>query len=884
MGRAGIRWELVVGMAIASLCLAPAAQVAAAGPPGLVVNIRPGEGSDPRDFVEAGGLVYFVATDPAHGREPWRTDGTPEGTTLVADIRPGPEGSEPAPPIAYQGGVLFTADDARGTAVWRAGGDVDGAALVTRGHVWPLAISSDRIFAVQNMPSFRQRLVEVDPTDGAIRAVGHLGTGVHAIGHPFDLDGTLFFTVDRKGQARTELWATDGTDEGTRSLGRIGKSGENLTDFWPIEGMDQFTAYESKVWFVRHWQGGADCQGSGDLWVSDGTPGGTRRAAEVLGRIGSCVSDVTMVGDQLHFTSYGRGYGTAATWVTDGTRAGTSRLATYSGYLPEQVAVLGDRLLFALTDTEDDPPGLWAIDGRSNDTTLIGPLRDEPFEGLPPGAGDRAYFVHRGDELWVTNGTDAGTGRLIDLEPSTDWSEIIGLTRVGTAVVFAADDGSAGAEPWVSDGTAAGTRMLRDINPIDEGSGATALTATDETLFLSAYDGDWPSDVPMLWGIAPSYTADGDRAWRTSARAVAPAWLTILGHQVVFAAQGERGRHGVEPWSVDEDGRGGELKDIRPGSPASNPSELVVMGRRVYFAATSRTGRDLWATDGTAKGTVKVRDLHVPAGGSPQEFVVAGDRLFFTAGDTAHGRELWTSDGTARGTRLVADIRPGRRGSGIAELTAVGTSVYFRADDGVHGAELWTSDGTGAGTRLALDLHPAGGSEPVGLTAVGETLYFVADDGEAGLGPRLWSTDGTTVGTVVVPPAVGCERTGGDPSGLAEHQGTLYFVATCGQGRELFRTDSTSVSAALVADVNPSGDSDPVILAGAFGRLYFSADDGTHGRELWSTDGTPDGTALVGDVNVGGSSDPADVVPFMREVYFTADDGVHGREVWSLMP
>ena len=46
-------------------------------------------------FATAGGKAYFAAVDPAHGTEVWRTDGTPEGTKLLADVNPGPPSSNP---------------------------------------------------------------------------------------------------------------------------------------------------------------------------------------------------------------------------------------------------------------------------------------------------------------------------------------------------------------------------------------------------------------------------------------------------------------------------------------------------------------------------------------------------------------------------------------------------------------------------------------------------------------------------------------------------------------------------------------------------------------------------------------------------------------------
>ena len=76
-----------------------------------------------------------------------------------------------------------------------------------------------------------------------------------------------------------------------------------------------------------------------------------------------------------------------------------------------------------------------------------------------------------------------------------------------------------------------------------------------------------------------------------------------------------------------------------------------------------------------------------------------GRTLFFAASDGASGAELWKSDGTAAGTVLVKDIHPGSMGSVPYQLTVFGDAVYFTATDGTTGRELWKSDGTAAGTQ-----------------------------------------------------------------------------------------------------------------------------------------------------------------------------------------
>jgi ELWxxDGT repeat protein len=63
--------------------------------------------------------------------------------------------------------------------------------------------------------------------------------------------------------------------------------------------------------------------------------------------------------------------------------------------------------------------------------------------------------------------------------------------------------------------------------------------------------------------------------------------------------------------------------------------------------------------------------------------------LFFSAHDGIWGRELWKSDGTDAGTVRVKDIKPGSGDSTPDYLTAVDGTLFFSADDGSHGRELW---------------------------------------------------------------------------------------------------------------------------------------------------------------------------------------------------
>jgi ELWxxDGT repeat protein len=74
------------------------------------------------------------------------------------------------------------------------------------------------------------------------------------------------------------------------------------------------------------------------------------------------------------------------------------------------------------------------------------------------------------------------------------------------------------------------------------------------------------------------------------------------------------------------------------------------------------------------------------------------------------GREMWISDGTSLGTVRVSDINPGLASSDPAYITNVGGAVLFSAYQSPFGRELWRSDGTRLGTVMVADIFVGIGS------------------------------------------------------------------------------------------------------------------------------------------------------------------------------
>ncbi|HEX8201576.1 MAG TPA: hypothetical protein VF590_13910, partial [Isosphaeraceae bacterium] len=87
----------------------------------LVKDIDPGTGSsDPAHLVTMGGKLFFAANSDAGGTELWVSDGTPDGTRQLPDIREGRFGSAPRDLTVVGETLFFTADDdVHGRELWK---------------------------------------------------------------------------------------------------------------------------------------------------------------------------------------------------------------------------------------------------------------------------------------------------------------------------------------------------------------------------------------------------------------------------------------------------------------------------------------------------------------------------------------------------------------------------------------------------------------------------------------------------------------------------------------------------------------------------------------------------------------------------------------------
>lgn len=139
---------------MAVLALATAATATAGGPAYMVKDIRLEQG--PIDlfgvfpeFVEHAGFVYFNANDGVHGEELWRWS-TATGAELVKDICPGHCWSFAHEFVSWNGLLFFRAADGTHLSdLWRTDGTAEGTRIVAPSHsfaAWFLTPVGDRLF------------------------------------------------------------------------------------------------------------------------------------------------------------------------------------------------------------------------------------------------------------------------------------------------------------------------------------------------------------------------------------------------------------------------------------------------------------------------------------------------------------------------------------------------------------------------------------------------------------------------------------------------------------------------------------------------------------------------------------------------------------------
>ncbi len=806
--------------------------------------------------------VLFSGCTDESGCELWTTNGTPAGTTMLADLMPGPASSSPTGFARVGTYTLFWGfGGALDRELWRTDGTPEGTA-----KLWPLP---NHIFGSQPL-----RFVEAG--------------GIH------------YFT-SRVGDGRAILWRTDGTAEGTNFVAN-GIDGA----FMPEGGL--YVGVKDTLFF----------NALGGIWKTDGTRNGTVSVIPNPGR----VLAMTDCGGRLAFLADGI-YPDRFLWISDGTTSGSHVIKTWEGREGDfGLLPLGGLLYFSACEPATGCE-LWQTDGTAMGTSLAADVYPGMNGGYPRAfvaAGGRLFFLgeRSGSGIFVFDPVSRAVEQLITLNIGVPYflslAPLDGALLLQARGYYPVETAAPTSALIFSDGTPRGTFFIPgpDRKPAVPTSNLSERSRDvlvglwiGETWGLWSVDkatgylrpvnnqieqtkGSEPSNFTSMNGFEYFQADEGlyaRRLWRTdgtpahtsrvtdvSLRATTPDYRSgtaVIRNRLFF--EGCDDDHGCELWNTDGTESGTKMiSDVRPGSSSSNPDILGASGDDLFFATWASDGWHdvLWQSDGSPEGTRPLSGDVFWLGG----FTVAPDGSVLFAGGTGS-----IACGLAR-----ADPR-------LATMTILRTDVCPGQGLPFHGrvfftsAILWTTDGTPDGTVPFVDGQ--GAHVPAGpMAATPQHIFFMSSYGSGYLS-AVWQTDGSPEGTKFISGLPQPTYEIGQTFEMATVGETLFFTwSDAEHGSELWKSDGTAEGTGLVKDIRPGAvGSQPHALTSAGGRLYFVASDGLHGAELWTSDGTEAGTVMVQDIAPGAaSSNPDELTPSCAGLYFTADDGLVGREPWLL--
>jgi ELWxxDGT repeat protein len=776
------------------------------------------------------GLLLFTGGQFQQAREVWSTDGTPGGTQRLATIDQGWTSELRAAIVGNR--LYFLARGANGTVEpWVSDGTAAGTHPV--GAI-PLAAAEQGLMS--NVVAVGNYVLFAATTEDLGREIWRIDTANNdALSMVIDLapgdlygvpptwiapvgDGAVF--VGSTDMVTQELWRTDGTAAGTARVSDAVPSESDME--WAYEG----PTTTGRLFFRIYGSNGLE------LWTTNGTTATQLETFEFAG--------VGIVGAHYYFA--------VATstevqlWRSDGTDTRYLRGLPGSASATYEVAeVTGEptslyvRVIHRHGTTDETAVRVVKYDLYADTATDLrvyaGKLSEDYDPGIFTAARGSLYFDARdgtaGRELWISDGTPAGTRLLLNVTPETgNASSAPGsFAAYGDRLYFAADDGINGRELWRSDATSAGTELALDINP---GPGSSE-----------------PQDA------------------------------FVVGSRLLFFARDAVARESYRLWSTD-----GTVAGSRPLTPlvpptlaqpatgAPCPFAAASIGPYAYFGAyESGSTWALWRSDGTPGGTARVRAFSSP----PCWLAVLDDRLYFGADGFGTGVELWRYDPALGDASLVKDLLPGTQGSDPAELTVLDDRLLFRAYSATNSMQLWQSDGSAVGTSPLTTFM--GSAVIGGLQRANTRVVFGLYSGN-----ELWTSDGTVAGTT----RVGTVRFG--PGDSVRSSGRVFFASTgmTGSEEEPWVTDGTSAGTSMLRDLNPAGNAKPGEFVDFNGVVVFSASDGTEQR-LWRSDGTAAGTTLVGGskiINLAPASPPTRLAAG-QSLFYVSNEGDLGTELFA---
>ncbi|GGF04885.1 ELWxxDGT repeat protein [Flavobacterium limi] len=352
------------------------------------INTSSSTNSNAGNFTAFNNQIYFSATNGStvNGIELWKTDGTDAGTQMVFDLYTGTSASNPSfLTVINPATMVFSANNGTtGTEIWKTDGTTITNLIDQPGTGnsinWIENLNGNAIYCQLVVNTTGRELYKWDGLSTISNNIKDINKDTaHGINITYIKNGNTIYFPGNDGTTGFELWKTDGTENGTELVKDInsGATASSPTRF----------ANSGNITFFR-----ANGPNGVELWKTDGTPNGTTEVADINQGTGSSTPDqIQSVNGVLYFFASDNG-------------------ANYDFYKYE------NNLLTKLKDF-NAPTSSVTIDYIELNG-IVYFTADSNADGLR--------------ELWQTDGTDLGT---VAIPGPTN---VLNLTKIGNKLFFAA--------------------------------------------------------------------------------------------------------------------------------------------------------------------------------------------------------------------------------------------------------------------------------------------------------------------------------------------------------------------------------------------------------------------------------------------------------------
>ncbi len=741
------------------------------------INTEPAS-SEPDEFVEMGGMLYFRANDGIHGAELFRYNlfhGTAE---LAADVRSGDGSGIPTQITPFDGKIYFRGLDGIGT---------------------------------------RAMLMVFDPADGSVGRV--TGNNRQTVREPSELivfNDLLFFSAEFTGAGREPGYYNPSTNEIAL-----------LTDINPAgnSSPSSFIEIDGALWFSAN-----DGQSTSRLWRYDPASGHITNIiydspAGVFPTIQTMYHADGLIFFRGHVVGWGEEpfvYDIASNSLLDipqlypGPASSTpgSFIAHQSRiYFSARTQAHGRELMFF--DPGDNSMGLlndFNPHGNGNPSIMEGPDGKLYITANDGTTDERKLFSYN---------TSEGIKEVAVLRNDGFPNLLNPLISAGGKLFLYGKSPDAGTELFSYTPGESIIRLAADINRNTIGSFPYQFTTYNGRLYFGAEEPNYGREV---WVYKP---ASGQVELLTNTPGnTSPYGFTVLNNKLFYAGVYPGLGYGLLYYN-DQTDIISPTSFITP-SHSGHISEIIAYQGKLFFSAFSDIyGNELFVYDPISDEASMLKDINPEGGSNPSDLYIFNNQLYFRADDGVSGAELWRYDHATGETQMVADINPGEDESGPSWFATYSGQLYFSAYTKEGSYDVYSYDPlsdtvirrtqtndnllpeylTVYNNRLFFKGRPSGGSN--------ELMFYDAVTGELGEVTSLYSK-------------------GSNPTWLTVFNNKLYFAATNeAYGNELWEYGGAGM--AIVADIRPgTPGSNPEWLTVFNNKLYFAADDGQKGAEIWS--------------------------------------------------